>query len=134
MFGGYNKSLIKSGESFAWTPLTSINDNYYYWQVKIRDVIVQGQSVFSNSYSIAILESGTSLTLVPLKEMTRIGNAISKKFDQSTFACNSGSQILCLFLGKCSAVAPRLDPIKFALSGDWSFNVAPEDFLLDSTY
>jgi hypothetical protein len=45
------------------------NDKYYYWQVKIQDFIVQGDSVFSNTYQIAILDTGTSLTLVPLKEM-----------------------------------------------------------------
>ena len=104
---------------------------YYNWQVKISDLIVQGQSVFSNSYSVAILDSGSSVNLVPLKEMTRIGNSISKIFDNSTFNCTSGSLIYCSFFSKCSNIAPKLDSIQFKLSGEWGFNVAPEDYLLD---
>ena len=108
------------------------NDNYQYWQVKISDLIVQGQSVFSNSQTNAILDSGTLLTLVPLREITRIEKEISKKIQ--SLACSAGSQIQCLFFDKCSNIAPKLDSIQFKLTGEWGFNVAPEDFLIDYKY
>lgn len=57
-----------------------LDGSYYYWQVKITDLLVQGDSVFSDTYKIAILDSGTSLTVVPLKEMTKIANLMTTKF------------------------------------------------------
>ena len=55
-------------------------DKYYYWQVKVQDIIFQGDSIFSDTYSVAILDSGTSFTLIPLKEMISIANSMEKKF------------------------------------------------------
>ena len=110
------------------------NGKYYYWQVKISDVLVRGQSVFSNTYTMAILDTGSYLTVLPLKEMTRIASSISKKFDPSKFNCSSGAQIYCAFQALCSDIALQLEPIQFKLNGSWGFNVAPEDFLLNTTY
>lgn len=38
---------------------------------------------------------------------------------------------MCFFLGECSKVVDRLDPIKIQLGDDWDFSVAPEDYLID---
>lgn len=38
---------------------------------------------------------------------------------------------ICIFLGKCSVVAPRLDPIKIQFSGDKLFTVPAEDYTSD---
>ena len=37
--------------------------------VKIKDIIFQNVSIFSDTYSIAEIDHSTKLTLIPLKEM-----------------------------------------------------------------
>ena len=60
---------------------------YYYWQVEAKDLIFQGDSVFSDTFSIAIVDLTVKYTLVPLKEITSIANTMSKKFGNSVFGC-----------------------------------------------
>ncbi len=65
------------------------NGKYYHWQVEIQDLIVQGRSVFSDTYTVAIVDSGTSLTVVPYKEMLSIANSLGDKFGNDLFSCDN---------------------------------------------
>lgn len=113
-FGGYLENMIKANQAVVWENMVSVDSGrYYWWQLKIRDLIFQGDSVFSNTYQLAIADSGTSFMLVPLKEMMSIANALNNKFYYEYFACTSGSNVLCAFVNtKCSSIIPKLDPIK----------------------
>jgi Eukaryotic aspartyl protease len=65
-FGGYPEELVKPGESIRWYPL--IGKRIIYWQVELRDLIVESKSIYSKSTKIAILDSGTSLLTMPSEE------------------------------------------------------------------
>jgi hypothetical protein len=61
-------------------------------------VIVSGDSIFSDTYSVAILDTGTSFTYVPYNEMTNIATYMADKFGSSNFGCyTSDGDYLCLF-------------------------------------
>jgi len=98
-FGGYLENMIKANQAVVWENMVSVDSGrYYWWQLKIRDLIFQGDSVFSNTYQ---------------KEMMSIANALNNKFYYEYFACTSGSNVLCAFVNtKCSSIIPKLDPIK----------------------
>lgn len=69
--------MIKANQAVVWENMVSVDSGrYYWWQLKIRDLIFQGDSVFSNTYQLAIVDSGTSFMLVPLKEMISIATAM----------------------------------------------------------
>jgi hypothetical protein len=87
-FGGYLENMIKANQAVIWENMVSVDSGrYYWWQLRIRDLIFQGDSVFSNTYQLAIADSGTSFMLVPLKEMMSIANALNNKFYYEYFAC-----------------------------------------------
>ena len=65
--GGYNEIFIKSNYSVVWNSLISTDQGKFNdWQVEIRDLFFQGDSVFSNTYSVALLDFTTTFTVIPL--------------------------------------------------------------------
>ena len=94
-------------EGVHWLELTGKN----WWQVEIQDVIAQDQSIFSGETNKAIIDSGTSLITVPYKDFVALASSYTSKFVENVeYICYLDYKI-CLFLGKCASVAPRLDPI-----------------------
>jgi hypothetical protein len=88
-FGGYNQDAINPKYSVVWNSLISTDHSKFNnWQVEIRDLVFQGDSVFSNTYSVALLNITTTFTVIPLKEMVSIANFLTEKFGNMVFVCN----------------------------------------------
>jgi hypothetical protein len=65
--GGFNQNEINPDYSVIWNSLISTDqDKFNDWQIEIRDLIFQGDSVFSNTYSVALLDITTTFTVIPL--------------------------------------------------------------------
>ena len=64
-FGGYLEEYIKPGSSLIWNSMVPYEGDYYFWQVEIKGLAFQGSSIFSNKYTGAVLDSGSSFTIIP---------------------------------------------------------------------
>ncbi len=68
--GGYNENNAKQGKNVAWNRMIMTDNGKL--TVKIKDIIFQNASIFSDTYSIAEIDHSTKLTLIPLKEMQKM--------------------------------------------------------------
>ena len=76
--------------------------------MEIQDIIAEGGSIYSGETSKAIIDSGTSLITVPYKDFVELTESYKRNFvENKDYLCYLNYKI-CVFIGKCSAVAPRL--------------------------
>ncbi|CAO3563825.1 unnamed protein product [Mortierella alpina] len=64
LFGGIDMSKVEDGHEITYTDV--VNDRY--WAVRIADTFVDGQSVFSDSSSkalMAVMDTGSTLLILP---------------------------------------------------------------------
>lgn len=129
-FGGYKQYLIKEGpqeDGFGihWYNLIGTR----YWEVEIRDLKVESQSIFSSETKIAILDSGTSMMSMPFTDFNKFKKIYQAAYP-GEFTCLD-KQNLCFFMSKCSNYLSKLDYIKIQLSDHWEYKVHPEDYTID---
>ena len=88
--GGYNiEKYAKDGlfeDDVHWTNLL---DNKYYWSVGFPGIEIEGEQ-FSISATYAILDTGTSLSVIPSADFTLITDFLTDKYGVE-FVLHEGS-------------------------------------------
>ena len=67
--------------------MVTYKGDYSYWQVSIKDLIFKGNSIFSGNLTSAVLDTGTSLILIPYSEMQSLASSLKSLFGESLFVC-----------------------------------------------
>ena len=69
-YGGYNESLVKSGESFFSTQIANRSDQN--WNFKIKAVLYEGVDIYDDNFKNGILDPGATFITVPNKVMNNL--------------------------------------------------------------
>ncbi|NWX41902.1 PEPA protein, partial [Steatornis caripensis] len=109
LFGGIDSSYTTNG--VTWVPLSAET----YWQITMDSMSIEGESVACASGCQAIVDTGTSLLVVPNTVLSTI---------QSIFGASSDGQI------SCEAVS-SLPNIVFNINGN-AFPVPPSAYVINS--
>ncbi len=93
-FGGFLEEYLKPGSSLIWNSMVTYQGDYPYWQVSVKDLTIKDYTVFSGKTTSAVLDTGTSLVLIPYSEMLSLASYLKSTFGEVLFGCNDDKQKL----------------------------------------
>lgn len=147
MFGGFNESQIVGGEEGLVTlPMASekVNPTYYWgvegWGFAYGETVVMDPKSMNEPIN-AVIDSGTTLNIIPQDVYETFVDVLAKKFENDTsvsLVCqrtkSKGQVEMCYFnKTKCEDMYKKLDPIKFQF-GAYIFEQDPIAYLKEYDY
>ena len=112
-------------EPLSYVPLIGT----FWWQVDLTEATFNGQSFLTDGNN-AIIDSGTSLVMMPYNDLLALASLIANSSDDLVMICEYG---LCFSPTSCSDFAEELSDVGFSMGTSQVFYLTPSQYLMEGS-